>query len=135
MVGTGLAGALFLLRLVEGQAQGRVMVLGRGRRNGQGWQIENRQSSDIVAEDVFRRAGDAHKTWNFTIGFGGGSNCWWANTPRMLPADFALRSRYGVGADWPLAYDDLVPWYERAEAVIAIAGPHDPRPFPPHGPD
>jgi choline dehydrogenase-like flavoprotein len=134
IVGTGFAGAFFLLRLLERKPQARVIVLERGRRNDHAWQIENRQSSDIVAEDVFRRAGDANKTWNFTIGFGGGSNCWWANTPRMLPADFSLRSRFGVGADWPLTYDDLVPWYERAEEVMAIAGPQDAWPFPRNGP-
>jgi choline dehydrogenase-like flavoprotein len=134
IVGTGFAGAFFLLRLLETRPHARVIVLERGRRNDHAWQIEHRQNSDIVAEDVFRRTGDAHKTWNFTIGFGGGSNCWWGNTPRMLPADFAVHSRYGVGRDWPLGYDDLAPWYERAEQVMAIAGASDAWPFPRSGP-
>ncbi len=134
IVGTGFAGAFFLMRLLERTPQARVIVLERGRRNDHAWQIEHRQSSDLLAEDLFRRSGDTSKTWNFTVGFGGGSNCWWANTPRMLPADFALRRRFGVGADWPLAYDDLAPYYEQAEQVMAIAGPADAWPFPRNGP-
>ena len=39
----------------------------------------------------------------------------------MLPEDFALRSRYGVGRDWPLDYADLEPYYRQAEYEIGVA--------------
>src|SRR3954468_13065953 len=32
--------------------------------------------------------------------------------PRFPPSDFATRSRDGVGADWPIAYADLRPYYQ-----------------------
>ena len=53
----------------------------------------------------------------------------------MMPGDFQLRSRYGVGSDWPLSYDDLEPHYCTAEQVMLISGPLDSpmrrsRPFP-----
>jgi choline dehydrogenase-like flavoprotein len=60
-------------------------------------------------------------------------------TTRMMPADFQLKSRYGVGWDWPLSYDDLEPHYCTAEQVMLISGPADspmprsiPFPLPPH---
>jgi choline dehydrogenase-like flavoprotein len=39
----------------------------------------------------------------------------------MLPEDFEMQSRYGVGRDWPLRYDDLVPYYARAEREIGVS--------------
>lgn len=53
---------------------------------------------------------------------GGTTMHWQATTLRMLPADFEIRTRYGVGCDWPLSYDDLKPYYERAEYEIGVAG-------------
>ena len=40
---------------------------------------------------------------------------------RMLPHDFEMKSRYGVGEDWPISYDDLQPCYELAEREIGVA--------------
>jgi len=34
-----------------------------------------------------------------------------------------MKTDFGVAADWPLTYDDLEPWYRRAESVIGVAGP------------
>lgn len=52
----------------------------------------------------------------------GGSTLHWLGVSlRMLPEDFALRSRYGVGRDWPLSYDDLEPYYRKAEREIGVA--------------
>jgi choline dehydrogenase-like flavoprotein len=39
----------------------------------------------------------------------------------MLPEDFQLRSRYGVGRDWPIGYDDLEPFYREAEWELGVA--------------
>lgn len=63
-----------------------------------------------------------HKPWNFTVGLGGGTNCLWGRTPRMLPEDFNLRTKYGVGADWPVEYDDIEPFYCLAEDIMDISG-------------
>ncbi len=55
-------------------------------------------------------------------GAGGTTLHWLGNTPRMLPNDFQMMSRYGVGKDWPITYDELMPYYEMAENEIGIAG-------------
>jgi choline dehydrogenase-like flavoprotein len=53
----------------------------------------------------------------------GGSTWHWAGAcPRLLPNDFAIRTNYGVGVDWPLTYDDLEPWYLKAEYELGVAG-------------
>jgi choline dehydrogenase-like flavoprotein len=52
----------------------------------------------------------------------GGSTLHWLGVSlRMLPEDFELRSRYGVGRDWPLQAADLEPYYEAAEQAIGVA--------------
>ena len=53
---------------------------------------------------------------------GGTTMHWEAKALRMLPEDFSLRSRYGVGRDWPLPYRELVPYYERAERELGVSG-------------
>ena len=42
--------------------------------------------------------------------------------PRFHPSDFHTLSADGVGADWPIAYDDLHPYYEQLEAELPVAG-------------
>lgn len=53
---------------------------------------------------------------------GGSTWAWRGNTPRFLPNDFQLRTRYGIGEDWPLTYDELEPYYARAEAELGVSG-------------
>jgi choline dehydrogenase-like flavoprotein len=56
---------------------------------------------------------------------GGTTWHWAAATWRFLPNDFRLRSRYGVGRDWPVSYDQLESYYYRAEVALGCAGPND----------
>lgn len=58
---------------------------------------------------------------------GGGTRVFGAQAWRYLPDDFRMASRYGVPAgsslaDWPISYDDLAPYYERAEWELGVAG-------------
>ncbi|MCH6471718.1 GMC family oxidoreductase [Sinomonas terrae] len=59
--------------------------------------------------------------------------------PRFHPSDFHTESSDGVGADWPLDYEDLRPYYEDMEEELPVAGqdwpwgephsyPHSPHP-------
>jgi quinoprotein glucose dehydrogenase len=68
---------------------------------------------------------------------GGLAMHWGGVTPRFSPEDFRVKSLYGVGADWPVSYEDLEPFYHEAERRIGVAGEQgppelDPRanPFP-----
>lgn len=52
----------------------------------------------------------------------GGTTMHWLGTClRMLPEDFKLQSNYGHGLDWPISYDDLLPYYEMAEREIGVS--------------
>src|SRR5271170_7688831 len=103
IIGTGFAGAFFLKRYLErAPATARVLVLERGGRDTKAWQLENRRTSSIAPEDVFVRV-PATKDWYTSPGFGGNSKCWGGGGTRMMPGDFQLRSRYGVGEDWPIS--------------------------------
>ncbi|MGD0786463.1 MAG: GMC family oxidoreductase [Terracidiphilus sp.] len=68
---------------------------------------------------------------------GGGTLSYGAQAWRYLPQDFRMRSTYGAPAgssleDWPIGYDDLERFYEKAEYEIGISGDYSGTPF--HGP-
>ena len=56
------------------------------------------------------------------VGVGGGTLVWLGVMPRFHPEDFRTRSTEGVGADWPIGYDDLRPYYEQIEREFGVAG-------------
>ena len=65
---------------------------------------------------------------------GGGTLSYGAMAWRYMPQDFRMRSIYGAPAgssleDWPITYDDLEPWYEKAEYEIGISGDYSGSPF------
>lgn len=81
---------------------------------------------------------------------GGGTLSYGAMAWRFLPQDFRMRSAYGAPAgssleDWPIGYDDLEAFYEKAEYEIGVSGDysgttlHSPRrrplPMPPLPPN
>lgn len=56
----------------------------------------------------------------------GGTTWHWLGTAiRLVPNDFVMKSTYGVATDWPITYDDLEPWYVKAENAIGVAGDSD----------
>jgi choline dehydrogenase-like flavoprotein len=139
IVGTSFASSFFLMRYLEhASPAAKILVLERGNEDTKAWQLANRHHSSIEPEEVFEND-NPFKEWYTSPGFGGNSKCWMGGTTRMMPGDFQLKSRYGVGTDWPVSYDDLEPHYGVAEQVMLISGPSDspmPRsssfPLPPH---
>ncbi|MFB6087906.1 MAG: GMC family oxidoreductase [Haloarculaceae archaeon] len=63
-------------------------------------------------------------------GVGGTTLHWQGMVMRLHESDFETRSRFGVGADWPIDYADLRPYYARAEEALGVAGASD-NPFAP----
>ena len=58
---------------------------------------------------------------------GGGTLTYGAMAWRYLPTDFRMRTTYGAPEgstleDWPITYDDLEPYYEKAEQEIGVSG-------------
>jgi choline dehydrogenase-like flavoprotein len=141
IIGSGFGSAFFLHEALKHKRTGKVLVLEWGAIRSHAEQVADHAQSLIKPSSTFINA--SPRPWNFTIGFGGGTNCWFAQTPRLHPSDFRLASRYGVGRDWPIGYDDLEPFYCEAEDIMAISGDDEmsrvlprSRPFPqaPHRP-
>jgi choline dehydrogenase-like flavoprotein len=68
---------------------------------------------------------------------GGGTLSYGAQAWRYMPQDFRMRSTYGAPEgssleDWPISYDELEPYYDKAEYEIGVSGDYSGTPF--HGP-
>jgi choline dehydrogenase-like flavoprotein len=94
---------------------------------------------DPDADWVSDEAGSSHLYWteprviggndpvplgsnNSGRGVGGSMVHYAGYTPRFHPSDFTTASVDGVGADWPIRYADLKPYYEQLEAELPVAG-------------
>ncbi|GAA3929692.1 GMC family oxidoreductase [Microbacterium soli] len=134
IVGAGPSGAVTAKRLHE--AGLRACVLERGdwpdRSNSRGGHddFELRQDKDWQWNPNLRRSAadypidDADSDvaalmWN---GVGGSAVVYASQWMRNAPSDFRVRSLDGVGDDWPMTYEDLVPFYEQVEADFGISG-------------
>jgi len=52
----------------------------------------------------------------------GGTMMHWLGTClRMVPADFEIASRYRQGTDWPIGYEELIPYYAAAELELGVS--------------
>jgi choline dehydrogenase-like flavoprotein len=56
---------------------------------------------------------------------GGRTNHWGRISLRMGAYDFKPKSRDGLGADWPLTYEELAPYYDKTEMLIGVYGGDD----------
>jgi choline dehydrogenase-like flavoprotein len=147
VVGCGAGGSVLLQRLAR--AGWRVVALEAGPF----WDPDR----DFVSDE----AGSHHLYWteprviagtdpvplgsnNSGRGVGGSMVHYAGYTPRFHPSDFEMRSRDGVGANWPIDYDDLQPYYAMLEQELPVAGqawpwgdphryPHSPHPVAGNG--
>ena len=126
VVGVGSAGGVLLQRL----ARAGFTVI--GLEAGPFWDTERDWVSDEAGSynlywNDLRITGGEHPlalgSNNSGKGVGGGSVHWAAFTPRLHPSDFEVYTRDGVGADWPITYEEIEPYYELLEQEIPIAGP------------
>ncbi|MGI8660223.1 MAG: GMC family oxidoreductase [Thermoleophilaceae bacterium] len=143
IVGAGAGGGTLAQRLAR--RGWRVVVL----ESGPFWDPDRAWISDEAGQhDLYWNAprviggGDPVELGKNNSGHGvGGSMIHYAGyTPRFHPSDFETRTRDGVGADWPIGYEDLKAHYERVELELPVAGqdwpwgdlhahPHAPHPI------
>ena len=126
IVGVGSAGGVLLQRLAR--AGFRVVGLEAGPfwNTERDWVSDEKGSHKLYWNDLRITGGEDPLSLgenNSGKGVGGGSVHWAAFTPRFHPSDFRVHSEDGVGADWPIAYDDLKPYYELLEREMPVAGP------------
>ena len=78
-----------------------------GEANTDGYWVQN---GPFVSDSTYTRV------------VGGTTMHWEAKTIRMLRDDFKINSKYGVGIDWPIGLDDLMPYYNKAEFEMGTSG-------------
>ncbi len=81
-----------------------------------GWQVKG--------EPYTNAPGSEWKWWRGRM-LGGRTNHYGRISLRMGPYDFKPYSRDGKGFDWPITYDDLAPYYDKAEELIGVFGTHE----------
>lgn len=76
-------------------------------------------------DHYFVEKGPMRLSGSYTRVPGGTTMHWEAKTIRMLPDDFKLRTKYQQGLDWPIGYEDMMPYYRKAEYEIGVSGDKD----------
>jgi glucose dehydrogenase len=83
-------------------------------------------SPDLASSDKhYIQAGPDRFKSNYVRMVGGSTWAWRGNCPRWVPADFELKTRYGVGDDWPISYKAIEPYFCAAEDELGVSGNHD----------
>ncbi|RXK46938.1 GMC family oxidoreductase [Halorientalis pallida] len=142
IVGAGPAGALMADKLAAGGHD--VVVLEAGKRFDFESRLRRMKRSIRPAyddldvwdmggpRDDFNSSGEIFYPLNHkrVKGIGGSTLHWGGRVARLPEKDFEMQSRYGLASDWPINYDDLQPYYARAERELGVAGVDD-NPFAP----
>ncbi len=143
------------LCIVGAGAGGSVLAQRLARR---GWRVVILEAGPFWHPDedwVSDEAGSHHLYWtqnriiggsdpvemgknNSGRGVGGSMVHYAGYCPRFHPSDLRTQTLDGVGADWPISYEELQPHYQQVEAELPVAGqdwpwghPHS-YPFSPH---
>ena len=126
VIGTGAGGAPLLARLARAGLRAVALEAGRRWVPGRDFATDERAQSKLFWNDERLSAGGDPVHFgrnNSGTGVGGSTLHFTGYVPRAQPDDFRLCSEFGVGADWPLAYADLEPYYDEVERVLGVSGP------------
>ena len=126
IVGVGSGGGVLLQRLARAGFSVIGIEAGPFWDTEKDWVSDEAGSHQLYWEDPRVTGGTdplALGANNCGRGVGGGSVHWAAFTPRLHPSDFEIYTRDGVGVDWPITYNDLLPYYEQLELEMPVSGP------------
>ena len=128
VIGTGAGGAPLLSRLA-GRGL-KVVALEAGPRFSpfHEFATDERSQSKLFWRHERISAGKddlAFGNNNSGTGVGGSTLHYTAYTPRPQPDDFKLRSEFSIGSNWPIEFEDLLPYLEEVETFLGVSGPDD----------
>ncbi|MEE4376702.1 MAG: GMC family oxidoreductase, partial [Candidatus Competibacteraceae bacterium] len=83
--------------------------------------IEKLVPGQVGTSGYFVQRGPLALDSAYTRVAGGATTHFQATTLRMLPEDFKLRSHFGQGLDWPISYEDMMPYYRQAEFELGVS--------------
>ncbi len=132
VVGSGPGGATAAARVAE--TGKRVLLLERGDflpRERDNWDSRSVfGSGKYTAGETFYDLDDRPFQPELHYFVGGNSKVYGAALLRLLPGDFGeVRHSNGKAPAWPLTYDDMEPYYVRAEHLFWVHGRHGEDPF------
>jgi choline dehydrogenase-like flavoprotein len=84
-----------------------------------GWNVPGEPYARASEEDEGR-----FEWWRARM-LGGRTNHWGRISLRNGPYDFKPHSRDGLGFDWPIAYEDVAPYYDKVELLIGVYGSNE----------
>ncbi len=132
VIGSGPGGATTAARVA--QTGHRVLLLERGDflpRERDNW--DSRAvfgQAKYTADETFYDARGRPFRPELHYYVGGNSKVYGAALFRLLPGDFGeIRHPAGISPAWPLGYDDMEPYYVRAEHLFSVHGQHGEDPF------
>jgi choline dehydrogenase-like flavoprotein len=111
---------------------------------GQPFQQPNVVFAPNLTDEPYTVAPGSQFRWGRSRCIGGRTNHYSRVQLRYSEYDFKNRSMKGVGFDWPIGYDDVAPYYDKAERLIGVTGKREglstapdgifqtPAPFKPH---
>lgn len=117
IIGSGPAGTILGTQLVK--AGQRVVMLESGNSLVD-WLTDPRLKQ--LAEYQFSGDTDYPLTRTSARLVGGNSNFWTGRSDRFQPSDFEDHPYTPPNSPWPISYDDLEPYYERAEHTFRVRG-------------
>ena len=135
VIGTGAGGAPLLARLASAGLKVVALEAGRFWDPARDFATDERAQTKLFWNDERLSAGGDALPFganNSGIGVGGSTLHYTAYTPRAHPDDFRLHMDFGIGADWPIGYGDLEPYYDELEQFLGVSGP-SPYPWDSHG--
>ncbi len=117
IVGSGPAGSVLGLDLVGHRL--RTVILESGPNLG-----AEKADDRLAGLAIYRNSGAINYPLNATRirAAGGTSLVWTGRCTRLYPLDFGPNAYTPPGAAWPLSYDELEPYYERAETTLRVRG-------------
>ncbi|MDB3992000.1 GMC family oxidoreductase [Gammaproteobacteria bacterium] len=81
-----------------------------------GWEIED--------EPFTTTEGTEFMWWRARM-LGGRTNHWGRISLRFGPLDFKRRDTDGLGANWPINYEDIKPYYDKLDKLIGVFGSNE----------
>lgn len=75
-----------------------------------------------IPDEPYSSGKDTDFRWFRARMLGGRTNHWGRVSLRFAEHDMQAHSIDGLGADWPLSYQELSPYYDKAETLMGITG-------------
>jgi choline dehydrogenase-like flavoprotein len=106
----------------RGSGEGGASYFGRGRPFG--WFSAHAGGWDLEGEPYTSAEGSRFMWFRSRI-VGGRTNHYGRISLRFADYDFKPYTRDGIGTDWPIAYEDIAPYYDKVETFIGVTGSNE----------